>query len=75
MVTFEESPIAKTQTARVLAEAAVTDQKSDDFLYTIKYVTSIVLIIIFVVVTIILYTVQIERDSIIYAKFLVKKTN
>lgn len=44
-------------------------------MYTIKYVFSITFIILVVVVCISLYTVEIERDSLIYAKFLVKKNN
>ena len=44
-------------------------------MYTIKYVFSISFIILVAVICISLYTLEIEKDSLIYAKFLVKKNN
>jgi hypothetical protein len=44
-------------------------------MHTIKYVFTIVFIIVMAVVCINLYTMDIYKDSLIYAKFLVKKNN
>jgi len=59
----------------VLQGEGVKAGSADDFMYTIKYVFSISFIILVAVICISLYTLDIEKDSLIYAKFLVKKNN
>ena len=44
-------------------------------MYTIKYVFTIVFSILILLICIDMYTMEIYKDSLIYAKFLVKKTN
>ena len=53
----------------------MTADVNDDYMHTIKYIFSIVFIILLAVVCINMYTMDIYKDSLIYAKFLVKRNN
>lgn len=56
-------------------KTAVTADVNDDYMRTIKYVFSIVFTILLLIICINMYTMDIYKDSLIYAKFLVKKNN
>lgn len=62
-----------SHSVRVLADTPTTS--SSDFAVTIKYCFSIVFFLLLAVVSISLYNIEIQKDSLIYAKFPVKKNN
>lgn len=72
-LSFAVAPEAPVRSVRVLADTPTTS--SSDFAVTIKYCFSIVFFLLLAIISINLYNLDIQKDSLIYAKFPVKKNN
>lgn len=78
---MEYSNYLRPHSARILAEVlsikqtSVTADVNDDYMHTIKYVFSILFSILLIVICINMYTMEIYKDSLIYAKFSIKRSN